>query len=79
MGARSLHCVRVMTDDRTQQLWVAATARDEAVDCVLDVIPEGWTARLLDEQFEPQADVASDMAPGEVRELCETKRWPEMH
>jgi hypothetical protein len=79
MGARSLHCVRVMTDDRTQQLWVAATARDEAVDCVLDVISEGWTARLLDEQFESQADLASDMAPGEARKPCETKRWSEMH
>ena len=76
MGARTLHCVRVTTDDRTQQLWVAATARDKAVDCVLDVIPEGWTARLLDEQFESPADFA-DMAPGEVRELSETKRWSE--
>jgi hypothetical protein len=56
-----------MTDDRTQQLWVAATARDEAVDRVLDVIPEGWTARLLDERFESEADIASDMAPGKVR------------
>ena len=79
MSARTLHCVRVMTDDRTQQFWVAATARDKAVDRVLDVIPEGWTARLLDEQFESLAELASDMAPGDVRELCETKRWSEMH
>jgi hypothetical protein len=79
MGARTIHYVRVMTDDRTQQLWVAATARDQAVDRVLDVIPEGWTARLLDEQFESLADLASDMVPGDVRELCEKKRRSEMH
>jgi hypothetical protein len=79
MGAKSLHCVRVMTDDRTQQLWVAATARDEAVDCVLDIIPEGWTARLLGEHFKPQLDAASDMAPGEVREVGEAKDWSEMN
>lgn len=79
MAVRRLHCVRVLTDDRTQQLWVAATARDEAVNCILDVIPEGWTARLLEQPFEPQADGASDMAPGEVRELCETKCWSEMN
>jgi len=79
MEAKSLHYVRVMTDDRTQQLWVAATARDEAVDRVLDVIPEGWTARLLNEQFKRQPHAASDMAPGEVRELCERKDWSEMN
>ena len=79
MDVSNLHYVRVMTDDRTQKLWVAATTRDEAVDCVLDVIPEGWTARLLDKPFKPKPEAASDMAPGEVRELSETKDWSEMN
>ena len=66
------------SDDRRPDAAVVGSgnARDKAVDCVLDVIPEGWTARLLDEQFESPADFA-DMAPGEVRELSETKRWSE--
>jgi len=33
----SAHCFY----DRTQQLWVAATARDKAVDRVLDAFPKG--------------------------------------
>lgn len=57
--------------------WCSATARDKVVDRVLDVIPEGWTARLFDEQFKSLVDLAFDMVAGEVRELCETKRWSE--
>jgi hypothetical protein len=55
VDASRIHFVRVRTDDRTQQLWAVAAARNEAVDRVLDAIPEGWTARLLlDEQLKPQ-------------------------
>jgi hypothetical protein len=60
MDASSIHFVRVTTDARTRQLWAAATARDEAVDRVLDVIPEGWTARLSDEPLNPQPGAVSD-------------------
>lgn len=49
MGTSAIHFVRVTTDDRSCQVWAAATARDDAVDRVLDMIPEGWCARLIDE------------------------------
>ena len=71
MNARSIHLVRVTTDDRTLQLWAAATSREEAVDRVLDAIPEGWAARLLDDSLNPRGDAILGMSAGEVRELCE--------
>ncbi len=70
MNARSIHLVRVTTDDREHRLWAAATSREDAVDRVLDSVPEGWTARLLDEQLKPRASTVVDMVSGEVRELC---------
>ena len=69
MNAHSVHLVRVTTDDREQRLWAAATSRDDAVDCVLNAIPEGWTARLMDETLEPRGDAVAGMMAGEVREL----------
>ena len=69
MNAHPVHLVRVTTDDREQRLWAAATSRDDAVDCVLNAIPEGWTARLIDETLAPRPDAVADMRPGEVREL----------
>ena len=69
MNAQNVHLVRVTTDDLEQRLWAAATARDDAVDCVLNAVPEGWTARLLDETLEPRAAAVKGMTAGEVREL----------
>jgi hypothetical protein len=69
VNAHPVHLVRVTTDDREQRLWAAATSRDDAVDCVLNAIPEGWTARLLDEVVGARADAVHGMLPGEVREL----------
>jgi hypothetical protein len=64
----------VTTDDRTHQVWAAATSREEAVDRVLDAIPEGWTARLLGESLKVREGGLSDaLFPGEVREL--KGRW----
>jgi hypothetical protein len=39
VDASRIHFVRVRTDDRTQQLWAAAAARNEAVDRVFDAAP----------------------------------------
>ena len=69
VNAHHVHLVRVTTDDREQRLWAAATSRDDAVDYVLNAVPEGWTARLLDETLEPRAEAVQTMMPGEVREL----------
>ena len=69
MNAHPVHLVRVTTDDREQRLWAAATSRDDAVDRVLNAIPEGWTARLLDEITGSRVDGRQGMMLGEVREL----------
>ena len=71
MNADSIHLVRVTTDDQKHQLWAAATSREDAVDRVLDAIPEGWAARLLDDSLKPRENAVRDMIAGEVRELCE--------
>ena len=39
--AGGIHLIHVTTDDREHQLWVGATLREEAVNSVLDAIPEG--------------------------------------
>jgi hypothetical protein len=72
MNAQSIHLVRVTTDDRKRQLWAAATSREEAVDRVLDALPEGWAARLMDDALKPRGDAVRGMSAGEVRELCQT-------
>ncbi len=63
MKSDAIHFVVVTTDDREQQMWGAAASRHEAVDRVLDAIPEGWTARKLDEHD------FTDFSPGEIRQL----------
>lgn len=63
-----VYLVRVTTDDRAWRLWLAATPREEAVQRVLDVIPEGWTAVLLN-RLNPKDAATLNMTPGQVREL----------
>jgi hypothetical protein len=74
MDADGINLVRVTTDDRTCQLWAAATPRGQAVDRVLDIVPEGWCAFLLDVSIEPWMNLGlSNMSYGEVRELSGAK------
>lgn len=74
MDNSAIHFVRVTTDDRACRLWAAATAREDAVDRVLDLVPEGWTAVLVD-AISPEIDLPhmhdalSNMVRGDVREL----------
>ncbi|WJR75090.1 hypothetical protein [Bradyrhizobium sp. NP1] len=67
--ADNIHLVRVTTDDRQHQFWIAATSRETAVDRVLDAIPEGWTASLLEGALQAPEAVKLNIAPGEVRQL----------
>ena len=69
MAKPSVHLVRVTTDDREHQLWVAATPREEAVDRVLDAIPEGWAAALLSNRLKPEKLEILNLRPGEVLEI----------
>ncbi|SHN80825.1 hypothetical protein [Bradyrhizobium erythrophlei] len=76
MDASGIHLVIVLTDDLTHRLWAAATPREQAVDSVLEVIPEGWTARLINGPQHPwMVAGVSGLAPGEVRELTGMSRW----
>ena len=68
MDAGAIHLVRVTTDDRSHQLWAAATIRAEAVDRVLDAIPQGWAACLLERTLQPGKDIGA-MSAGEVQKL----------
>jgi len=67
--AGGVHLVEVTTDDREHQLWVAATPREEAVNQVLDAVPEGWAAALSSNRLTPQQVEALALRPGEIREI----------
>ncbi|WP_316399388.1 hypothetical protein [Bradyrhizobium sp. 33ap4] len=65
--AIEVHLVRVTTDDGEVQIWLAATSREEAVDRVLDAIPEGWAVSLIQRQLAADHIPILNMAAGEVR------------
>jgi len=69
LDPKLVHLVRVTTADQEPQLWAVATSREEAVDRVLNAIPIGWNARLLDGALKVRQDIIRTMTPGEVREL----------
>jgi len=69
-----IHVVRVTTDDREHRIWLAAVPREAAVDRVLDTIPEGWTATLMERRLSGEEVMNLKMTPGEVRELSPNKR-----
>jgi hypothetical protein len=64
-----MYLARVTTDDGERRLWVAAASREEAVTLVLDSVPEGWSATLLDTRLKPDEVALLKMRPGDVREL----------
>jgi hypothetical protein len=71
-----IHVVQVTTDNLVRgvpkkQLWIAAAPSDQAVQLVLAVIPEGWTARLADGHLTAREVQLLKLPPGEVRELTE--------
>ncbi|MGY4568389.1 hypothetical protein [Bradyrhizobium sp. USDA 3256] len=59
--------VRVTTDEGEVQIWLAATSREEAVDRVLEAIPEGWAVSLIQRQLPPEHIPSLNMTVGEVR------------
>lgn len=65
---QQVHVVRVRTDSGEPQIWLAATNRDDAVDRVLDAIPEGWTASLIQRALGDDHAAALNMKPGEIRQ-----------
>ena len=68
------HLVRVTTDDLEHQLWLATTARQEAVSHVLQAIPEGWTAVLLAKQLRTGQAGILKLEAGVVCELWPNRR-----
>jgi hypothetical protein len=64
-----VYLLRVMTDDREYKLWAAAMpGGEEAVQAVLDRVPEGWAVSLL-KRAKPDETEALALKPGEIREL----------
>src|SRR5437868_4578289 len=68
-AAGAVHLVRVITDDLEYQIWLAATSRDEAASRLLDCVPEGWSASLLEQSLDPDKAAALKLRPGDVRLL----------
>lgn len=65
--ATEVQLVRVTTDAREVQIWLAATSREEALDRVLDAIPEGWAVSLIQRGLAAEHVAALDMTVGEIR------------
>ncbi|KRP88685.1 hypothetical protein AOQ73_28245 [Bradyrhizobium pachyrhizi] len=65
--ASEIHLVRVTTDDSEVQIWLAATPREEALDRVLDVVPEGWAVGLVQRPLSAEHIAALDMTVEQVR------------
>ncbi|SDD16458.1 hypothetical protein SAMN05216337_1008109 [Bradyrhizobium brasilense] len=74
-AALEVHLVRVTTDDGEVQIWLAATSRDQALDLVLDAIPEGWAVSLMQRQLTAEHISMLDMMLGEARRH-EMSRFP---
>ena len=51
------------------QIWIAATSREDAVSRVLDCVPEGWTASLLEQSLNPNEAAVLKLEAGDVRKL----------
>ena len=66
--ALEVHLVRVTTDDGEVQIWLAATSRDQALELVLDAIPEGWAVSLIQRQLSAEHILMLNMTLGEVRQ-----------
>jgi hypothetical protein len=65
----NVHLVQVTTDDREHQVWVAACPREEAINLILNAIPEAWAAALLPSRLKPEEVAIPNLSPGEVHEL----------
>jgi hypothetical protein len=66
MAQTFAYLVRVTTDDRTHQLWVAAASSDEgALTLVLNRIPEG----VLSNKLKRLEIEALNLKPGQAREV----------
>ncbi|AJA61513.1 hypothetical protein BJA01nite_48390 [Bradyrhizobium japonicum] len=68
------HLLQVTTDDGECRFWLAAGTEEEAVQLVLDAIPEGWTAKLIDRggtagEQASALGLTVGLAPGEAREV----------
>lgn len=67
----SVYLVRVTTDNRERRVFAVACARKEALDKVVKVIPEGWSASLLLEQLAAKDVATLNLRLGEVRDITQ--------
>ncbi len=73
MAKTVAHIVRVMTDSRDQHLWLAAAPPADAINLVLDAVPEGWAAALLANYVLSPSEAASlHLGPGGIRKITST-------
>ena len=61
--------IRVTMDDRAYDVWAAATSSEVAICRVLDAVPEGWSAALLDIKLTSLEREQLKLQAGEVRKL----------
>ena len=74
MAKTDVHLIRVTTDDREHELWAAGGRREQAIDNVLNAIPEGWAAALLPDRVKPAEAAVLNLGHGEVRRITRDRR-----
>jgi len=61
----------VRDDEGRFRLYAVAAARKQALNELLNVVPEGWSTSLLQEQPSGQIIAALNTNAGEVREISQ--------
>ncbi len=61
--------VDVVTDQSKAYTWIAAAKAGQAVTLVLNVLPEGSTAKLTGARLTAEQGAILKLKPGEVRQL----------
>jgi hypothetical protein len=67
----AVYLVRVRTDEGKYRFFAVACARKDALDEVLAIVPEGWSATVLLEHMTAEDLAALHLGPGEVREITQ--------
>ena len=61
---------RVTTDNRGYEVWAATTSSEEAFRRILNAVPEGWSAALVDTGLATSRERDDlNLQAGEVRKL----------
>jgi len=72
-SAKDIHVVVAISDGETE-FWAAAFPRHEAVKRVRELLPSGWTAKLMEWQLNPKRVAQLKMRANSVQRLHQPRQ-----